>query len=461
MKKLLTITMVAVFILALAAVTYAAELKASGYVRQSTGWYRNAEVDDFQALDTLDDSNAWADYRARVKFDLVASENLSGTVYFEMDDYWGGTADGALGADSKGVEIKNAYIKFKVPGLEGFPTTATVGIHGPFISNLGIDGDASGVMLDTKVEPVDLRLSYIKGIEGDFNAADDFDYYSARATMPVGDLRAGLWFTWAHAGGGSLPTRLAAGTPSSSNLYWIGGLLDGKVGPASFSGEFAYNGGKVDYSSPVAGATDPAVDEDKFGGYAFIGNVSMPVSQFEVGAQFQYTSGDDRNDTLNGKFDGYRLPHDAIAAAYHPTIVYYSSGFNDRVGMTSALADTIDAAGVGEALSGDWLIKGYASFKPLDWLKVTGYAAYIGDNVDKGDRFGTATKSDGTREDNGDVGIEIGAYGDLQVYKELVWTVGAGWLLAGDALDQGTATPGVNKSPDDPWAVVSQLMYKF
>ena len=58
--------------------------------------------------------------RLRLQLDAVASESLSGTVYFEIGDTtWGqNVSGGALGADQKIVELKNAYIDWMVPNTD-------------------------------------------------------------------------------------------------------------------------------------------------------------------------------------------------------------------------------------------------------------------------------------------------------------------------------------------------------
>ena len=90
--------------------------------------YKKGE-DDFEARQ-----------RVRLQLDAVASEALSGTVFFEMGDtLWGKAEGGALGADGKIVEVKRAYIDWMVPqtdlkvrmGLQGvalpsFTTGSTV-----------------------------------------------------------------------------------------------------------------------------------------------------------------------------------------------------------------------------------------------------------------------------------------------------------------------------------------------
>ena len=76
--------------------------KVNGH--KTPGW--NKDQDDFEARQ-----------RVRLQLDAVASESLSGTVYFEIGDtFWGqNSSGGALGADQKIVELKQAYIDWMVP----------------------------------------------------------------------------------------------------------------------------------------------------------------------------------------------------------------------------------------------------------------------------------------------------------------------------------------------------------
>lgn len=61
-----------------------------------------------------------AKQRLRLQLDAVASENLSGTVFFEIGNTtWGkGEGGGALGADDTIVEVRRAYIDWMVPNTE-------------------------------------------------------------------------------------------------------------------------------------------------------------------------------------------------------------------------------------------------------------------------------------------------------------------------------------------------------
>ena len=63
-----------------------------------------------------------AKQRVRLQLDAVASESLSGTVFFEIGNTTWGNADsgGALGADQQIVEVRRAYIDWMVPNTEPY-----------------------------------------------------------------------------------------------------------------------------------------------------------------------------------------------------------------------------------------------------------------------------------------------------------------------------------------------------
>lgn len=69
----------------------------------------NGKEDEFEAKQRL-----------RLQLDAVASENLSGTVFFEIGNTtWGKNSEGgALGADQTIVEVRRAYIDWMVPNTE-------------------------------------------------------------------------------------------------------------------------------------------------------------------------------------------------------------------------------------------------------------------------------------------------------------------------------------------------------
>ena len=124
MKKLMTLALAAAMMLGAATGANAIDFKAKGQwimdfnygmhgdfakskAAGNSGFSRNGNhEDEFEATQ-----------RVRLQLDAVASEALSGTVFFEIgDQVWGDNDNGgALGADGKFVELKRAYIDWMVP----------------------------------------------------------------------------------------------------------------------------------------------------------------------------------------------------------------------------------------------------------------------------------------------------------------------------------------------------------
>ena len=91
--------------------------------------------------------------RVRLQLDAVASEALSGTVFFEIgDQVWGDNDNGgALGADGKVVELKRAYIDWMVPQTDLKVRMGIQGIALPsFTTNASqiMDDDVAAISLN-------------------------------------------------------------------------------------------------------------------------------------------------------------------------------------------------------------------------------------------------------------------------------------------------------------------------
>jgi hypothetical protein len=487
MKKFLTIAAVVIFVLTLAAATYAVDFKASGLIRARTALYMNTDGAPRGNADNYDDTEAWMDSRFRLQMKLVASEDLYGVIYFEGDSSrWGeagvarNTAGGwgAGASDRNAVELKQFYIDFNVPGLsDTVPTNLRVGTQWLAIrSHVFLGADGATIRMFMQPGPVRLYLNWSKMWEGTDHQYDDTDLYSTRVVLALPDfpVTPGMFFAYMNsndydysgivgpgygAGLGALRAGLTDAT-GDGQFWWLGVNVDGKIGPASLKTDFVYFDGEAEPSSLVKGAL--GINDAEYGGWLFYTDVNAAVGPATVGGTFMYATGDDLTDTAKAKpdFGAYRIPPGSEANPALGTVFW--------AGKTH---DGVDIATAGRGLNtqvqqrwfgGLWTIKGYASFKPLDWLKVTGYAMYIGDTTDDGNTIGNAvdpTEASGL-EDEGDIGIEIGAIADLNIYKNLTYSMALGYLFAGDALDTVDAF-GLNDSPDDPWAIVSQLIYKF
>ena len=114
MKKLLGIVMTMALVLGTAAGASATDIKIKGYFDFAFGWYSNSSTfHDSEDGWNGSEENFDAKQRLRFQIDFVASEQLSGTIQFEVGninwgygggDTWSGAgagngAGGAMGAD--------------------------------------------------------------------------------------------------------------------------------------------------------------------------------------------------------------------------------------------------------------------------------------------------------------------------------------------------------------------------
>ncbi|WP_300881983.1 outer membrane homotrimeric porin [uncultured Desulfovibrio sp.] len=241
--------------------------------------YKKGE-DDFEARQ-----------RVRLQLDAVASEALSGTVFFEMGDTLWGKADqgGALGADGKIVEVKRAYIDWMVPqtdlkvrmGLQGvalpsFTTGSTVlnddvaGITAsyqfnenvgltalwarPFNDNSSYTKDYTGKAYDNYMDNMD-AFALLVPLSFDGVKVTPWGMYSAigpNTFRKDDDFRSGPWGAGSYAKAGLFPVMGALHKDGSSangarklssygDAWWAG--LTGEVtafDPFRFAWDFNY-----------------------------------------------------------------------------------------------------------------------------------------------------------------------------------------------------------------------------
>ena len=157
MKKLMTLALAAGMLLGAATGASAIDFKAKGQwlmgFAAGDGSFTSHQKDNKasnhnRATDTSDAFSAMQ--RVRLQLDAVASEALSGTVYFEIGDTtWGRNATGgALGADQNVVELKNAYIDWMVPNTAlkfrmGIQTITMPNVAG---GSAVLDDDVAGIV---------------------------------------------------------------------------------------------------------------------------------------------------------------------------------------------------------------------------------------------------------------------------------------------------------------------------
>ena len=157
MKKLMTLALAAAMMLGAATGANAIDFKAKGQWIMSFDYGMHGDFAKSKAKNNSGfgkhEDEFEARQRVRLQLDAVASEALSGTVFFEMgDQIWGqDSTGGALGADGKVVELKRAYIDWMVPQTD---LKVRMGIQGlalpSFTTNASqiFDDDVAAVSLN-------------------------------------------------------------------------------------------------------------------------------------------------------------------------------------------------------------------------------------------------------------------------------------------------------------------------
>lgn len=159
-KKIVSVFLASVSLFATVQSAHAFEFKASGQLDIATEYIRNP---GFGA----DGHNGFgAVQRFRPKFTFIANENLYAVLGLEIgNSLWGGISTGAgLGADIVNIEVKSAFLDWKIPGLTNL--SVRMGIQ-PFkapsytIGTPVFDNDAAGIQLAYAItENVSLNVAW-------------------------------------------------------------------------------------------------------------------------------------------------------------------------------------------------------------------------------------------------------------------------------------------------------------
>ena len=422
---------------------------------------------------------------------------------------------GVWSSDRAAVEVKNVYIDFGLPyfGIP-VPMTLRVGVQ-PFgvRPNILLYTDGAGITAGIKVDPVTIIPMWAKIHAGLDYASDDATLYGLHTNAKIGTFTVGgygLYYnmntypltyatgvSWQTAETGSTTSTFS--TSASYGLYvagtqraafwWLGAYVDGKAGPVNVNFDFVYDRGKVEQKLPTPGISTFAAEDVKYRGFATRAKIDFPWEKFNFGTVGMYASGADANKTSTRGLPGDPVAQPNLAATVRSTKVSSymippgsesSPGSNESLVMYSCFNASADGgtgiAQVGNysqvsrgAFGGTWFAKAYGSFKATPWYKVTLQGLYIGDTTKHGNTLGYARKAPYTitapLRDDDDIGWELDIINEIDIYKNLKWFVGAGFLWAGDGLDvwrrTDAVTAGANYSPKNPWNVTTRLVYSF
>jgi len=432
-------------------------------------------------------------------------KELSGTFLFEIDtNRWGmasnATANqreaatfGSWTTDRTAVEVKNIYLDVGLPYF-GIPVPITVRIGAQPLAirpAFFLYSDGMGIQGGISVPPVSIIPYYYKALEGVDWTADDVDIYGLQAIAKISTFTVGGYGIYYNMNtypfqvtnydtllppvvGGVGGILLQSPGTQRADMWWFGVYADGKAGPVNVNFDFIYDRGKVQ-SRLTPNATAPDV---KYRGWATRGKVDFPWEKFNFGLVGMYASGADAKKTgptglagstgvgnaASKKVGSYVVPPGSeMAPINSESVVAYSiwAGASGGAGLLESANYSALSRG---AFGGTWFAKLYGSAKVTPWYKVTLQGLYIGDTTKNGNTWGTAVKPGSyiLRDDN-DIGFELDMINELTIYKNLSFSIGGGYLWAGDALElrAPSPTPTSNFDMKNPWAIRSRLQYLF
>ena len=297
-----------VLILTLVMADFAFATEEAGVVTSFNGSYRirGWALNDMDANSDAGDHMNYYDQRFRLKITSAAGEDLKGVVYLEMgDSQWGveGTG-GRLGADEKIVEVKNAYLSYKMD--YGKIKAGIMGIRSP--KGIIMDDDVAAIVFGTKPTD-DLKLVVIlfKPYEDTSNMDRDIDVYAVEALYDVTeDIMIGAYvlmvdtntgLAWAYPSDAGGENSLVC---DSARVFFVGLTGEAEMDMISLNADFIMATGTATdvvgtLGQVTAGQSSSPTDVDISGFAADVrGEVNIDAGVgLKIGAMIVYATGDD------------------------------------------------------------------------------------------------------------------------------------------------------------------------
>lgn len=311
--------------------------------------YMNPKQDEFDP-----------EQRLRLQLTAAASENVSGTVFFEIGNSRWGTArsGGALGADQSIVEVKNAYLDWAIPDST---FNVRMGIHAPMAPSFALDkpqsfgDDAAGVTVSYQFnENVGLTAFWVRALNDNYTATNtnNIRYSNYMDNVDIGLLALPLTFNgvkltpWGMMGGIG-PNAFA---DNANNNF--GGLETNSLG---VSCPFVLSGMVPAWG--VVGSDGRTMDQTKLKSYgtAWWGGLTGDFTTWDpFHVAFDFTAGGVQydNSRLNrAGWMGALLIEYKLDWSIPGLLAWYASGDDDNLGNGSERLPMLDTGGNNNAFS--------------------------------------------------------------------------------------------------------------
>lgn len=442
------------------------------------------------------DDDFGASQRVRLQLSAIASEALSGTVYFEMGNIkWGKASQGgALGADGTIVELKDAYIDWVVPDtavrvrmgiqnmtLPSFTTTSQI-----------MSADVAAIVVNWELnENISLTPFWLRPYNGNFagypdssNAGymDNMDFIGLSIPLAFDGLKITAWGMYGMLG----PNTFREGENWTARIsnYYSGGLyplLYGnlKNGRLSDYGNAWWAGltGEVTAFEPWRFAWDfnygsfrRDLDEWNREGWLASALLEYKLDWGIPGIHGWYASGDD-DDPSNGS---ERLPY---------TDLDEGGGMSfDRFAFGGGRPNTFRDARIAHSMAGTWGVGIYLKdmsfwedFKhtlTVNYMGGTNQPGLIkklhqitGEWLAPNNPNGTTIGMEGLYMTTLDTALSVTIQNEWKMYENFTISLGAGYIHP--MLDQSNSVWGHSRmngrsdSVYDAWNIDCNFMYSF
>lgn len=474
MKRVITLMLALAMVFGAVATSSATDFKAKGTFQMGYEWTDNANFNDSEA-DGKSEDDFVAAQRFRTQIDMVASENLSGVVFFEINNTWGRggkTADlgsgGQIGADGVNVQTRRAYIDWTVPntaldirmGIQG------LALPGAVAGSPILDNDVAAVVASYKFNDMFSMTGFwarpydtSKGDTTDTdltgtNKQDEMDMFGLIGGIKLDGMEFTPYAVYSAIGKdvADVDFQSLAGVDGveaedNARAYWLGmGYSLDLFDPIVFSMDAMY--GAVDAGDAKTG-DDDALNRS---GWNIIGKLSYKMDMVTPGVIAWYASGED-DDLDNGS---ERMPF--IDGAFGPT----SFGF-DGAAVGFATYDVLGTSNVGTWAAGLLL----EDIKVIDSLTSQIRVVYVqgtndADIVEKAGYFAPGDVSDdGLFLTDEDSAWEINFDHKYDIYENLALFVEMGYINLDLDEDTWNLSGNDQKFDEDAYKLGFYFQYTF
>ena len=447
--------------------------------------------------------------RLHLQLDAVASENLSGTVFFEIGEQrWGyASQGGALGSDGTMVKLKQVYIDWMIPnttlkvrmGMQG------VELPGFALESPIFDDDVAGITLSYGInENVDVTAMWVRPYNDYYDDnygvdhsgfMDNMDLFALTVPIRTDGFKITPWVIGGAMGPNTARTDGADGKISFANPSTGGQALDGTgmrdgLFPAAFSssrgnvwpdeyGTLIWGGvtTQIDLLSPFRikadfayGAVDWGRSELNRHGWFGIIMAEYVMDWMTPGIYGWYFSGDDGNPNNGSE----RMPY--LATTNNVANSLSSFGYRGNPIMNGGKGvlglNPNGTWGVGFRLKDMTFLEDLKHTFRVHYFGGTNdteMASYITGRRDKDGhrdvyRNNTDFNSFGTYLTTADTGIELNLDSTYKMYDNLRFVFELGYIhlwLDKDVWGRYEILPGDTLNYKDAWKATLNVIYSF